>query len=77
MKEKEVWELDGFYRAASEEQDRIQQTERAVSEQLTRIALQKYPGLLNLNSERIRRFGDLVSRTACDFAMKLESLATE
>ena len=67
--------LDRLYQAMRAEEARMDVVVGAVSAQLTRIALEKYPGLPDLDSDGIRKLGDLVGRTAGKFAEQLESLA--
>jgi hypothetical protein len=72
----EQWrvELETLRRAAEDEAAAVERLSHHLARAATAAALQEFPEIKNLSPEKIRAFGNLVNRTASEFAVKVAEL---
>jgi hypothetical protein len=68
-------QLEALYLEADEEQAAIRRLTTRLGKVMTDIAIEEFPYLKKMSAEQIREFGDAVSRTGTNFAMRAASLA--
>lgn len=75
MEASPLLELEILLREAQEEQADIQRLYDRVGRLMTEAAFEEFPWLKQMSAAQIRDFGDAVSRSATNFAMRAANIA--